>query len=149
MTHILWDRWGLWIQKDLLISAILSICLPLLFICRAAGGEFWQPVQSDVSGLASQRSRDVPVRRLQFSGQGLGFSLQQGQPYQLPQWWFIMFYWHCVSNSDLAFSKPKLGSWALNIRFQPQTPHPQLGWGTQTDTYLDKKKKTSLCTPKV
>lgn len=59
----------------------LSLSLLFLLVCRAAGGEIGQPVQGDVRGLASQQPRGVPVRRLQFSGQGLGLSQQQGQTY--------------------------------------------------------------------
>lgn len=58
-------------------------CLSLVFllVCRAAGGEIGQPVQGDVCGPASQQPRGIPVRRLQFSGQGLGLSQLQGQTY--------------------------------------------------------------------
>ena len=57
---------------------LLSLLLLFLLVCRAAGSEIGQPVQSHVCGPTSQQPRRIPVRRLQFSGQGLGLSQLQG-----------------------------------------------------------------------
>lgn len=63
------------------IDFLLSVLPSFLLVCRAAGGEVGQPVQGDVCGPTSQQPRGIPLWRLQFNSQGLGFSQQQGQTY--------------------------------------------------------------------